>query len=309
MELVAQRKYLLVVALLTLTFLYVILHYTGTQNLKVVYETDALYSRILVHELDYNGDTLRMLKNDANQSSATLMHSYDLVFGYSQFSEFYTQLKPDASRYLLIGGGAYTIPRTLVARHPQLHVDVVEIEPVLFDIAQEYFDLTDLSRITNYPMDGRVFFREHDTKYDVIFGDAFNTDYNIPTHLASHEFFEEVDAHLADDGVFILNYAGSLQNEAPSLTGSFLKTVQATFPNVQMYAFDPKRKDQLQNILFVAQKGVQKPNLDQETVIQNAMKKWVLKDMRLEPEYFDLKNELVFTDDKAPIEYLMFKQS
>jgi spermidine synthase len=46
--------------------------------------------------------------------------------------------------------------------------------------------------------------REPITRYDLIFGDAFN-DYSVPYHLTTKEFNDRVHAWLANDGLYVVN--------------------------------------------------------------------------------------------------------
>lgn len=274
----------------------------------VLYEKDSQYSKILVYEATLNQEHARILKNDTNASSATSLDSYNLLFGYTQFAELYRVLKPDTTRFLLLGGGAYSIPRTLVARDPGITIDVIEIEPQLFVIAQEYFLLDDISRIHNFITDARVYFRGNNTQYDVIFGDAFGSDHNIPTHLATREFFIEAKKDLKENGIFILNSIGVLHGEAPTLIGSLAKTLHEVFPNVKMYALEGSTFGQRQNIVFVARNGIEPIELTGQTITSIHGEKRALQDIEVSFATFATQHELVFVDDVAPIEYLMFRQ-
>lgn len=308
-ERIKNRALYLCVSLLLVIVLTKLILTTHTQLIKnVVYESEGIYSHILVYETNHLGHPVRALKRDTNNSSATLLDSYDLVFGYAQFSELYTTLKPDAKRYLLIGGGAYSIPRTLVARDEDLTVDVVEIEPVLFELAQEYFDLSDLTRINNHIMDGRVFLSRSNERYDVIFGDAFGTDLGVPNHLATREFFLEAKEHLAPNGVFLLNFIGTLYEEPATLTGSLLKTMKSVFPNVKAYAFNKSHPDSRQNIMVIARNGSDVIDLDGIRISDSNSTELSLPALELDLSNFDLEDEIIFTDDRAPLEFLMFKQ-
>ncbi len=274
----------------------------------VLHESDGLYSRLLVFEAENRGHTLRGLKQDTSNSSAVYLDSYDLVFGYTQFAEFYRTLKPDTARFLMLGAGTYTIPRTLVARDSHIEVDVSDLEPQLLALSQKYFDLTDISRIHTYTIDGRVLLQQSTTTYDVIFGDAFGTDLSIPPHLATREFFEAVKADLVPSGVFMLNYIGTLNTEAPTLTGSLVRTLMSVFPTVHIYGLNAEDPNARQNIMFVARNGTEPIDLSAETIIGMDGKRISLKENEVSTSRFDLKNELVLTDDRAPVEYLMLAQ-
>ncbi len=66
-----------------------------------------------------------------------------MVFDYVKYYEVYRVLFPEPKNLLSLGGGAYTIPQIFFNEVPNLQIDVVEIEPSLYDIAKTYFRLTD----------------------------------------------------------------------------------------------------------------------------------------------------------------------
>jgi spermidine synthase len=303
-----NRVWLLTVLLLSLVFLALIKSEKRAWPHTVLYDEDALYSHILVYEVPLQSERIRFLRNDSNYSSATSLDSHDLVFGYTQFAEFYRTLKPDTEQFLLIGGGAYSIPRTLVERDPNIKVDVVEIEPRLFSLAQEYFGLDDLSRIQNFAMDGRVFLRENETRYDVIYGDAFNTDLGIPPHLTTIEFFQEAKARLVNDGILMLNVIGIIDSSPPNLTGSLLRTLEAVFPQVSVFALKPDTPHLKQNIMFIARNGHLPIDLSGLTIQPDRGKILSVDDMEIWQSAFDTRDQLILTDDRAPVELLLLKQ-
>jgi len=82
-------------------------------------------------------------------------------------------------------------------------IDVVEIDPVVAEVAHEYFGLEDdMADVTI--MDGRRFLKTRDTTYDLILIDAFGSS-AIPFHLVTEEAFALVKARMAPDGVLAIN--------------------------------------------------------------------------------------------------------
>lgn len=275
---------------------------------QYVYKTDGIYSAIAIRDFEYNDRPARIMQRDTNNSSAIFLDSKELLFPYSQFALFYQELMPNAENFLMLGGGAYTIPRTLTERDPDLEIDVVEIEPVLFELSKEYFDLTDTEHITNYPMDARVYLDRHETKYDIIFADAFGTDTAAPFHLTTLEFYELVKERLNDDGILIMNFIGKPKTVRPSLFGSVTKTLTEVFPNTQAYALQFTDLDEVQNVMFIARKGDKPIALADKTVSYYDGTPISLGKMKLDLSDYDFSKEILLTDDHAPVEYLMAKQ-
>lgn len=270
---------------------------------EYVYMDDGIYSSIKIKDITLNQRPVRILTRDTNNSSAIYLNSKELVFPYAKFVHTYSKLISDPQNALILGGGAYTIPRALTHHDPNLLIDVVEIEPVLFTLSQQYFDLSDVSRITNYQMDGRVFLRQQKTKkYDFVFGDIFSTDQAAPFHLTTYEFYKLVKSNLSPDGIFFLNVVGTPNNSSPSLVGSIAKTLSVVFPTVKAYGLDSDPST-LQNIVFVARNGETPINI-------NAWDTRKISDTVTELDFDDVRlgHEILLTDDHAPIDYLMVKQ-
>ncbi len=300
-------SFVLSVGIMTTLLLVLIFNTEFPSPHKVLYRADGIYGHILVYETELNGHLLRALKRDTNNESAVYLDSYDLPFEYTQFFMLYPRVVKNVERALMIGGGAYTVPRSMLARDEQVMIDVVEVEPTLFDIAHTYFDVPDSSRLVNHIVDGRVFLNQEARPYDLILMDAFGTDLTLPAHLATREFFQIVRKKLNDEGVFMVNYVGNLNAEAPSLTGSLLKTLYSVFPNIKMYGIY-RDTDRRQNILFVARKGNSPINFEPNSLLSVTGDTLKVSNMEVDIAKYLNKDELVFTDDRAPIEYLMLAQ-
>lgn len=114
---------------------------------------------------------------------------------------------------LVIGGGGYTFPRWMERMLPDVHVDVVEIDPGVTEVAQKELGLDPNSK-TIHPihMDGRQFVREKAKKghYKLVMQDAVN-DLSVPYHLLTKEYNEAVKATLAPEGAYLLTIIDSME--------------------------------------------------------------------------------------------------
>jgi predicted membrane-bound spermidine synthase len=134
-----------------------------TLHANAVFERDGFYSNILVFDGMFNDQPTRFMKRDTNNSSAIFLESDELVYPYARFAPLYTHLVPEAENFLMLGGGAYTIPRYLHLKDPELKIDIVEIEPSLHQIAKDYFRFPAADTITNYVQDARVYLSQNET--------------------------------------------------------------------------------------------------------------------------------------------------
>jgi len=148
--------------------------------------------------------------------------------------------KPEnIKRVCVIGGGGGVVPRQYLTDYEWVeHVDLVEIDPRVVEIAEEYFHLYDYPghdpenpKLVAHVCDGREFFRKYpDRKYDLIVLDAFGLGGRIPFHLLTREYLEEVRSHLNPGGMVALNIISSLDGKRSRFFKAVAKTLEAVFP-------------------------------------------------------------------------------
>lgn len=229
----------------------------------------------------------------------------DLVHEYTKYYSLYKIFKPDVQNALVIGGGAYSIPKALLAELPNATIDVAEIEPSLFKLAKKYFGVEENPNLHNYTEDGRRLLRDSDKKYDLMFSDVYYSLFSIPTHFTTQEFFTTAKEKLSDDGVFIANLIGDLSRQQPSLIFAEIKTFQNVFPNSYFFAVKTPKKIDSQNIIFVGRKSDKKIDLNAVSILQN--KNPIISSLRtkiVNLDRFDLSSYPILTDNFSPVEYL-----
>jgi len=268
-------------------------------------DVDTQYNRVLIYKsIDEETDRpiLNMVINPREvQSAMFLDNDNDLVLKYSKFFHLVSHFKPDLRRSLMIGGAGYSFPKDYLKKYTEASIDVVEIDPILTQLAKRYFNLRDNQRLTIYHEDGRTFVNKTKNTYDVIFTDAMNSLYSIPFQLTTKETVKRMYEMLNDDGVILVNMISSIEGEG----GEFLRAEYATFKTVftQVYLFpveDAHNSLEVQNIILVALKSKQKPPLtsnDRELngYLKNLWTKEIQEDMP------------VLTDDYAPVDNYIMK--
>jgi spermidine synthase len=174
---------------------------------KVIHRERSLYSTVLV---DKQGDQLCMQFsvriNQRNQTCVNTRHPKRMVFSYTRMMMAGLLVNPNPKQILVIGLGGGTLPTALKELFPAAHIDVVEIDPAVIEVAGEYFDFQEKPGLKVHAKDGRIFVKRAstDSSYDFVLLDAFNGDY-IPEHLLTVEFLEEVKAITSSAGVIVAN--------------------------------------------------------------------------------------------------------
>ncbi len=139
-------------------------------------------------------------------------------------------------RILIIGGGGYSFPRWVESQSDlaDVHLDVVEIDPAVTEIAHDKLGLSRSTRINSIHMDGRQFVKSAPAaSYDLVIQDAVN-DLSVPYHLMTAEYNVLIQRLLQSEGVYLLTVIDSM--EYGRFLTSAVRTVQHSFEETQLLA-------------------------------------------------------------------------
>jgi spermidine synthase len=202
---------------------------SGRAIRKIVYAEDSSVGRVYV----VDEGNLRYLRFESpagnNQSVISLKEPEQVPMEYIRLATVGLAHIEKPRRILMVGLGAGTFTTLLWRILPELQIDVVEISPVIYRIAREYFGLPDDPRYLIHIEDGRRFLSRSEHLYDMIFVDAYNAD-DTPDHLADEGFFSLVRSHLSSSGIAILNLAVSYRKER-----KIKRTFASVFPSLVCY--------------------------------------------------------------------------
>lgn len=271
---------------------------------RVVYKADGVYEKITIFDdrlLD--GKNARFLMMDKSNAGAMLLDSDDLAYDYSKYYRIYKVFTSKVSDALVLGGGAYSIPKGIFHEIEGVRVDVAEIEPSLYELAKKYFELKENKRLKNYVVDGRRFLYDTQKKYDLIFSDVYFSLYSIPIHFTTHEFFELVKDRMRDDGIFIANLIGALDPERSPFLFSEVKTLKKVFPNYYLFATVSPDKTFEQNLIFVGYKSEKKVDFSMVAESDDEIVR-SLPNKRVNMGKYDLSSYPILSDNYSPVEYL-----
>lgn len=255
---------------------------------------DSAYGQIKV--LDF-GDKRYLLVNGTTQSLANLS-DLETDSQYSHSMEWAALQRPAARNALVIGIGAGLLPKAL-ERHYPLVVDSVDIDPAIVDTARQYFDFHPKGRIA--VGDGRLFVKNADKAYDLVFVDAFGTE-TPPYHLFTVESFHDISGAMAPGALLAVNLVSKVHgDDAPWLSAA--RTLHAVFPNVKMFLASDAVHD-LGNVLFFCSNGpIESPSA---SAPRKEGAEHVAQMLRNELPYEPSKG-ILMTDDFAPLESLVAK--
>jgi spermidine synthase len=195
---------------------------------RVIYETETAYQYARVVE---RPDGTRQLELNEGQARHSV-YDPDTVLSGDYWDDhlvlpFAGRDRPPA-RVALLGNAAGTMARAYGELFPRARVDGVEIDAELSEIGRRYFDMGG-PRLHLFHEDARPFLRRIDARYDVISLDVYRQPY-IPFYLATREFFELARDRLAPGGVLVVN-VGHPEGE-DALEKAIAATAGAVFPYV-----------------------------------------------------------------------------
>jgi len=198
----------------------------------------------------------------------------------------------------ILGNAAGTTARAYGKYFPTTEIDGVEIDGELHDVGRRFFAMDENPNLTTHTADARPWLRQADERYDVIMVDAYRQPY-IPFYLATKEFFELVEARLAPGGVVIVNAGHPEDNDdLETVLGS---TMAEVFPTVIR---DPKEDT---NTLLLGSEGPASGKILEQSLPDlppDLRALAALEAAKIGPR---LPGTEVYTDDKAPVEWLIDK--
>jgi predicted membrane-bound spermidine synthase len=285
---------------------------TDTGTSKVIFQKETAYYNLRVVDYDFlpqfGKNRILFLDIDSHSIHTEKPSHYFYTDVYPLFSA----LAKDLKDIYVIGAGAYTLPINLRKQYPNAAISVSEIDPEVAQVGREYFNV-DAYHINTEIGDARVKFaaavRHPGKTYDLIYGDAYNSFISVPWYLLTKEFASDVHASLNQNGIYAINFIGSLEGPKAEMFESVYRTFAAVFPNNYILAFGATPVA-IQNITIV---GVN----NDHTVSYNVLKKkldsidathflsGILVDKAVLNGGTGIKDGVVLTDDHAPIEQMM----
>ncbi len=281
-----------------------VLKASSTAGEKVIWEkeTEYQYARVLQAT-----DGTRTLELNEGQAIHSLYRpgSY-LTNGYwdDQLSLLWAGGRTPRS-VAILGNAAGTTARALGHYSPGTRIDAVEIDPDVTEVGKELFGLKG-PRLHTYTADARPWLENHPGKQDAIVIDAYRQPY-IPFYLTTREFFELVKQRLTPGGVVVVNVGHP--EDSLKLTKVMVATMRSVFGGDAVFG----ESGEPTNTMLV---GSNDSSSDSGPRTEPA-EALATQAGSLPPELADEMRQVagrfepqpgggpVYTDDKAPVEWLI----
>lgn len=274
---------------------------------RTIYQRDSLYSHIRVED-EHGVRTLYF--NTACESTMSLADPLAGALEYTEFFHAAFAFKRDIKRVLVLGLGGGSTPKAFLARYPDVTVDTIEIDPVVIDVARNYFYLPDSPRLKIIRSDARQYLARSRGTYDAIFVDAYLADYYgnyVPFHLATQEFFQLAAARLNEGGVIGYNVVWSSMNWNDRSVRAIYKTMESVFGQPYLFPIRSSR-----NVVLMCVQGGTPPERAQLLAtarevdrargqLPRSISSLAASGML---QYLNTRTIPLLTDDYAPVEAL-----
>jgi spermidine synthase len=223
------------------------------EGFQILFRKDTAYHRIFVVQ----DEKRRFLRFGSSYQSAMDLDDPFTGFIYTSFFDLGLAYVPEARDVLFVGLGGGSAPKRFWRDFPQLRLQVVELDPVVVDVAHRFFQVPRDPRLKIDVDDGRRYLVKHDRRYDVIALDTFFED-GIPFHLTTREFLELVHDRLTPGGVVVTNTIGTMNGEGSKLFRAIYRTYRSVFPTVVVYPVHTgEAEGQPINLIIVATDGAE----------------------------------------------------
>lgn len=219
----------------------------------ILHEETSEYSKIRVRGDDQKRHLLFV--SDAGveqlQSTIDLANPGQLQVAYTKTLFASLLFKQRQERVLLIGLGGGGMVRFVEENLPETSIEVVEIDPAVVRLADEYFETRDGIRVEIHTEDAFDFVARRHEPFDAIYLDAFlrpSVDHDPggkTARLKTVEFLKKIKNHLVGDGILACNLISYRKT-----TPGDLEALREVFVTVEQYDVPGSG-----NMVVIASKG------------------------------------------------------
>jgi spermidine synthase len=264
----------------------------------IIHETESVYNLIRVY--DKSGYRYMTLNNPKWRQSYRPDINTPAFYSYREFLNL-APFITDVENALVLGmsAGASVVE---LNDYFGIKIDAVEIDPEVVRIADEYFDVKETDDVKIFAEDARNYMMDTDKIYDFVEIDLFTGEGEIPFYVSTKEFFTDIYDHVSDEGIVMMNVIGSVFDEnSNQAVMAIANTFAAVYPSVYLFDYNG-------NVILTATKN--ETTLDEIVLALALVSDSVLQEFAYRMaedivEYEFDSERMVFTDDKAPVAYLM----
>ena len=226
---------------------------------------DTMFGKTRIYQVsDDEGRSVRLLEVGGIVQSGTYVDDdyTELVFEYLKRYDMMFESGKQIERVCVLGCGGYDYPEHLIAHHPDVVVDAVEIDPTITSIARRYFFLDRLIEEYDTEATGRLqlicadaldHLQQQGPLYDAIVNDVFDAG-TPPRHLTTEEFARAVHARLVPGGLYLTNIVSPLEGPDARFLNEQVAVLESIFEQVDVSPCSTDEFADADNVIVVARK-------------------------------------------------------
>jgi len=180
------------------------------------------------------------------QSEMSIDAPDELVFSYTRTMMSFLLIEPNPRNIAMIGLGGGSLAKYCYRYLPQTTIEVVEINPDVIALRNEFAIPADDARFRVVLGDGAQFIREHELPIDVLMVDGFDAT-GLPDALCSQAFYDDCFAALSDGGIMVANLWGN-----DKIYDVLLDRIQTSFGTLPLVV---RAEDSPNKIVFATKRG------------------------------------------------------
>ena len=229
-----------------------------TNHPEIILDTDSEYSRIWIKQFNAN-DGIQYKSLEVSKGMESVSADVNVLTAeYLKFYDLFNVYQSKTNNVLIIGGAAYTYPTYFLNKYKDKQIDVVEIDPKMTKLAEDFFNLDQTNpNLKIIHDDGRHFLNTTDSKYDCILLDAFKG-LNVPFQLTTREALENAKKCLNENGIIITNIVASTEGPDSRILKNEYITYKNVFSNVKVFKVNTNKDISptvLQNFIIIGFKN------------------------------------------------------
>lgn len=217
-----RRRWLILLGILALVSF---IEARRAKDPSVLWEKESVYQHVRVRK-SFDG-ALMMEVNEGRGMQSYRKPGQELTGYYWDTALIPPVLYPQGRSYLFLGVGGGTAPRLVSRSFPDMKLTGVEIDPVMIEAGQRYFEMDQVPMATIIS-DARLYLAESSQTYDFMMVDVYRDNRSIPFHLATREFFQLARSRLTSGGILLMNVSCAAGGER--IFETIAATVGSVFP-------------------------------------------------------------------------------
>lgn len=138
------------------------------------------------------------------QSEMSIDDPDALVIPYTTDAMCFLLFEPAPARIGMIGLGGGSLVKYCYRHLPQADITVVEIDPEVIALRNEFAIPADDPRFRVLQGDGADFVKSETGRFDVLIADGYDAG-GLPERLGSRQFYDDCHSALTDEGILVVN--------------------------------------------------------------------------------------------------------